>query len=35
MWLSSFGFTMAFAIMVSLLVAFTLTPMLCSRFVPK
>jgi HAE1 family hydrophobic/amphiphilic exporter-1 len=35
MWLSSFGFTMAFAIMVSLLVAFTLTPMLCSRFLPK
>ncbi len=32
MWLSSFGFTMAFSIMVSLLVAFTLTPMLCSRF---
>jgi HAE1 family hydrophobic/amphiphilic exporter-1 len=35
MWLSSFGFTMAFAIAVSLLVAFTLTPMLCSRFLPK
>ncbi len=35
MWLSSFGFTMAFSIMVSLLVAFTLTPMLCSRFLPK
>jgi hydrophobic/amphiphilic exporter-1 (mainly G- bacteria), HAE1 family len=34
-WLSSFGFTMAFAILVSLLVAFTLTPMLCSRFLPK
>ncbi|MGH7962079.1 MAG: efflux RND transporter permease subunit, partial [Candidatus Binatia bacterium] len=34
-WLGSFGFTMAFAIMVSLLVAFTLTPMLCSRFLPK
>ncbi|MBI3303259.1 MAG: efflux RND transporter permease subunit [Deltaproteobacteria bacterium] len=34
-WLSSFGFTMAFSIMVSLLVAFTLTPMLCSRFLPK
>jgi len=32
---SSFGFTMAFAILVSLLVAFTLTPMLCSRFLPK
>jgi len=28
----SFGLTMAFAIMVSLLVSFTLTPMLCSRF---
>src|SRR5262245_41734128 len=35
MWLSSFGFTMAFSIMVSLLVAFTLTPMLCSRFLPR
>ncbi|HXG19322.1 MAG TPA: efflux RND transporter permease subunit [Methylomirabilota bacterium] len=35
MWLSSFGFTMAFAILVSLLVAFTLTPMLCSRFLPQ
>jgi len=35
MWLSSFGFTMAFSIAVSLLVAFTLTPMLCSRFLPK
>lgn len=34
-WLSSFSFTMAFAVMVSLLVAFTLTPMLCSRFLPK
>ena len=34
-WLGSFGFTMAFAIMVSLLVAFTLTPMLCSRFLPE
>ncbi|MCL2640164.1 MAG: efflux RND transporter permease subunit, partial [Phycisphaerales bacterium] len=28
----SFGLTMAIAIMVSLLVSFTLTPMLCSRF---
>lgn len=28
----SFGLTMAFAIAVSLLVSFTLTPMLCSRF---
>ena len=35
MWLSSFGFTMAFAILVSLVVAFTLTPMLCARFLPK
>ena len=35
MWLSSFGFTMAFAIMVSLLVSFTLTPMMCARFLPK
>ena len=31
--MSSFGFTSAFAIAVSLLVSFTLTPMLCSRFV--
>jgi HAE1 family hydrophobic/amphiphilic exporter-1 len=30
--LKSFGLTMACAIMVSLLVGFTLTPMLCSRF---
>jgi len=30
--MSSFGFTAAFAIMVSLLVSFTLTPMLCSRY---
>jgi len=30
--LSAFGFTSAFAIAVSLLVSFTLTPMLCSRF---
>ena len=30
--LSSFGLTMAGSILVSLLVAFTLTPMLCSRF---
>jgi|YelNatPaOPRAMG01_1025707.scaffolds.fasta_scaffold01793_18 HAE1 family hydrophobic/amphiphilic exporter-1 len=29
--LNSFGLTMAFAIMVSLVVAFSLTPMLCSR----
>lgn len=32
--MSSFGYTAAFAIMVSLLVSFTLTPMLCSRFLP-
>lgn len=31
--MSSFGYTAAFAIMVSLLVSFTLTPMLSSRFV--
>jgi len=30
--MSSFGFTAAFAIMVSMLVSFTLTPMLCGRF---
>ncbi len=30
--LNSYGLTVAFAIMVSLFVAFTLTPMLCSRF---
>ncbi len=30
--MSSFGYTAAFAIMISLLVSFTLTPMLCSRF---
>lgn len=29
--MSSFGFTAAFAILVSLLVSFTLTPMLCAR----
>jgi hydrophobic/amphiphilic exporter-1 (mainly G- bacteria), HAE1 family len=33
--LNSFGMTMAFSIMVSLLVGFTLTPMLCSRYLPK
>ena len=33
--MSSFGLTAAFAIAVSLLVSFTLTPMLCSRFVKK
>jgi len=31
-YLNSFGWTMAFSIMVSLLVSFTLTPMMCSRF---
>ncbi len=31
--MSSFGLTAAFAIAVSLLVSFTLTPMLCSRFI--
>ncbi len=30
--LQSFGLTMAFAVLVSLLVSFTLTPMLCSRW---
>jgi HAE1 family hydrophobic/amphiphilic exporter-1 len=30
--MSSFGYTAAFAVMISLLVSFTLTPMLCSRF---
>src|SRR5206468_12527034 len=29
---SSFGLTVAFAIVMSLFVSFTLTPMLCSRF---
>jgi HAE1 family hydrophobic/amphiphilic exporter-1 len=33
--MSSFGYTAAFAIMVSLLVSFTLTPMLCSRFLKR
>jgi HAE1 family hydrophobic/amphiphilic exporter-1 len=33
--MSSFGFTSAFAIMVSLLVSFTLTPMLCARFLKR
>ncbi len=31
--MSSFGFTSGFSIAVSLIVSFTLTPMLCSRFV--
>jgi HAE1 family hydrophobic/amphiphilic exporter-1 len=30
--MKSFGLTMAFAVMVSLLVAFTLTPMMCARW---
>ncbi len=30
--MSSFGYTMSFSILVSLLVSFTLTPMLCSRW---
>ncbi|OYT70340.1 MAG: RND transporter [Chloracidobacterium sp. CP2_5A] len=30
--MSSFGFTCAFAILVSMFISFTLTPMLCSRF---
>ncbi len=33
--MSSFGFTCAFAIAVSLLVSFTLTPMLSSRFIKR
>ncbi len=33
--MSSFGFTSSFAIGVSLLVSFTLTPMLCSRFIKR
>jgi HAE1 family hydrophobic/amphiphilic exporter-1 len=33
--LKSFGLTMACAVMVSLLVGFTLTPMLCSRFLKR
>jgi HAE1 family hydrophobic/amphiphilic exporter-1 len=33
--MSSFGFTSSFAIAVSLLVSFTLTPMLCSRFLKR
>lgn len=30
--MSSFGYTAAFAVMVSMLVSFTLTPMLCAKF---
>jgi hydrophobic/amphiphilic exporter-1 (mainly G- bacteria), HAE1 family len=33
--MSSFGFTAGFAIAISLLVSFTVTPMLCSRFLRK
>ncbi len=33
--LNSFGLTMAFAILISMLVSFTLTPMLSSRFLKK
>lgn len=33
--MSSFGFTSGFAIAVSLIVSFTLTPMLCSRFLKR
>jgi HAE1 family hydrophobic/amphiphilic exporter-1 len=33
--MSSFGLTMSFSIMVSLLVSFTLTPMMCSRWLKK
>ncbi|MBY0504904.1 MAG: efflux RND transporter permease subunit [Bryobacteraceae bacterium] len=33
--MSSFGYTAAFAVMVSLLVSFTMTPMLSSRFLTK
>ena len=31
--MTSFGFTMSFAILVSLLVSFTLTPMLAARWI--
>ncbi|MDC3960785.1 efflux RND transporter permease subunit [Polyangium jinanense] len=33
--MSSFGLTMSFSIMVSLLVSFTLTPMMCARWLRK
>ncbi|MFO0592626.1 MAG: efflux RND transporter permease subunit [Polyangiaceae bacterium] len=33
--MSSFGLTMSFSIMVSLLVSFTLTPMMCSRWLKR
>ncbi len=34
-YLNSFGWTMAFAVMVSMLVSLTLTPMLCSRLLKR
>ncbi len=34
-YLNEFGWTMAFSVMVSMLVSFTLTPMLCSRLLKK
>ena len=34
-YLNEFGWTMAFAVMVSMLVSFTLTPMLCSRMLKR
>ena len=34
-YVNQFGWTMAFAVMVSMLVSFTLTPMLCSRLLRK
>ncbi len=34
-YLNSFGWTMAFSVMVSMLVAFTLTPMLCARLLKR
>jgi HAE1 family hydrophobic/amphiphilic exporter-1 len=34
-YLNAFGWTMAFSVLVSMLVAFTLTPMLCSRMLQR
>ena len=34
-YLNQFGWTMAFSVMVSMLVSFTLTPMLCSRLLRR
>src|SRR5262249_5007048 len=34
-YLNEFGWTMAFSVMVSMLVSFTLTPMLCSRLLKR